>query len=362
MIFFSDSATRPAAEKLSLIPDSTARGAWHTGIRAKVFFIATIATVVSACAGFVAGCSAPSQASQTRSYPYKVTTTVGMVTDIVRQVAGDRADVSGLIGAGVDPHLYKPTRNDIAALQSADVIFYSGLLLEGKMTDALVRVAQTGKLVVAVTEQLDEKTLLEPPEFAGHYDPHVWMDVSQWSSAVDVVAKALGRYDPPNAAFYEANAVRLQGELAKLHEYAKTVMATIPPPQRVLITAHDAFNYFGRAYGLQVMGIQGISTESEAGLEDINRLVEILVKNDVRAVFVETSVADKNVRALIEGARARGKDVKIGGSLFSDATGPAGTYEGTYIGMIDHNVTIITRALGGDAPEKGLNGKLAEKP
>lgn len=308
------------------------------------------------------GCSPPTQASQQRAYPLKVTATVGMVADIVRQVGGERLAVSALIGPGVDPHLYKPTRNDIAALQGADAVFYSGLLLEGKMTDALVRVAQSGKLVVAVTEQLDEKTLLEPAEFAGHFDPHVWMDASLWSSAVDVVAKSLARFDPPHAAEYSANATRYQGELAALHEYTKKITATIPPAQRILVTAHDAFNYFGRAYGVQVLGIQGITTESEAGLEDINRLVDMLVTNSVRAVFVESSVADKNVKALIEGAKARGKQVIIGGSLFSDAMGAADSYEGTYIGMIDHNATIITRALGGDAPARGLNGKLTEKP
>ncbi|TWT44598.1 Periplasmic zinc-binding protein TroA precursor [Phycisphaerae bacterium RAS1] len=293
-------------------------------------------------------------------YPYKVVTTVGMVTDIVRQVAGDKADVSGIIGEGVDPHLYKATRNDIAALQSADVIFYSGLMLEGKMADALVRVARNGKPVFAVTERIDEKYLLEPPEFAGHADPHVWMDVSAWSKAVEAVAAALTEYDGANASLYAGNARRYAAELDKLHEYIRKVMATVPERQRVLITAHDAFNYFGRAYGSRVKGIQGISTESEAGLDDINKLVTFIVDNDVKAVFVETSVAEKNVRALIEGAKARGRDVALGGTLFSDAMGPAGAYEGTYIGMLDHNATTIARALGGEAPARGLNGKLRE--
>lgn len=292
---------------------------------------------------------------------YRVVTTVGMVTDIVRQVAGERAEVQGLIGEGVDPHLYKPTRNDVAALQSADVIIYSGLMLEGKMTDALVRLARSGKPVYAVTELLDESMLLEPPQMKGHWDPHVWMDVSAWSQAVEAVAAALSEFDPPSAGYYRENAQRYRAELAKLHEYITRVIASIPPRQRVLVTAHDAFNYFGRAYGIRVEGIQGISTESEAGLEDINRLVTFLVENDIRAVFVETSVADRNVRALIEGARARGHEVVIGGTLFSDAMGPPGTYEGTYIGMLDHNATIIARALGGQAPPGGLNGRLARK-
>lgn len=305
--------------------------------------------------------SAPAQDVATRPTPYTIVTTVAMVTDIVRQVAGDKAQVTGLVGEGVDPHLYKPTRSDMLTLQKADVVFYNGLMLEGKMSDALVRLARAGKPVYAVTELLDEKYLLEPEEMQGHFDPHVWMDASAWSRCVEAVAKVLSEYDPPNAELYRANAKKLQDEIGRVHEYAKKVIASIPEKQRVLITAHDAFNYFGRAYGIKVMGIQGISTESDPGLKDINALVDYIVENRVRAVFVETSVADKNVRALVEGARARGHTVVIGGTLFSDAMGPAGTYEGTYIGMIDHNVTTIARALGGEAPEKGMQGKLSEK-
>ncbi|MHC4948778.1 MAG: metal ABC transporter solute-binding protein, Zn/Mn family [Planctomycetota bacterium] len=232
-------------------------------------------------------------------------------------------------------------------------------MLEGKMSDALVRVARGGKPVYAVTELVDEAYLLEPEALAGHFDPHLWMDVGGWTKAVEAVARALADHDPDRAADYERNAAACIDELRGLDEYARRVIGSIPARSRLLVTAHDAFNYFGRAYGIEVRGIQGISTESEAGLEDINRLVDLLVERDVRAVFVETSVADRNVRALIEGARARGHDVTIGGSLFSDAMGAPGTYEGTYAGMIDHNVTVIARALGGDAPARGLNGRLA---
>jgi manganese/zinc/iron transport system substrate-binding protein len=294
------------------------------------------------------------------NYPYAAVATTGMVADIVRHVAGDKANVTGLIGEGVDPHLYKPTRNDVVALQEADVIFYNGLLLEGKMTDVLVKVARRGKAVYAVTELLDEKDLLEPPAMAGHYDPHVWMDVAAWSRAVEAVARSLGEFDPTHAAFYKDNARRYQAELERLNEYTKGVIASIPESRRVLVTAHDAFGYFGRAYGIEVKGIQGISTESEAGLEDINRLVDFIVSRDVQAVFVESSVAEKNVRALLEGAKSKGKTVIIGGGLFSDAMGAPGTYEGTYIGMIDHNATTIARALGGQAPSGGMQGKLAD--
>jgi manganese/zinc/iron transport system substrate-binding protein len=295
--------------------------------------------------------------AKTLHYPYRVVTTVAMVTDIVKRVAGDKATVKGLIGEGVDPHLYKATRNDVVALTEADVIFYSGLMLEGKMADVLVKVSRD-KPVFAVTELLEERYLLEPPEFAGHHDPHVWMDVAAWMKAVEAVAKSLAEADPPNADYYQANAAAYLEELKQLDAYAKQAIATIPEEKRVLITAHDAFNYFGRAYGIEVMGIQGLSTESDAGVRDINALVDLIVTRDVQAVFVESSVSEKNVRALIEGAASRGKTVKLGGELFSDAMGEAGTYEGTYVGMIDHNVTLIARALGGEAPERGFQGKL----
>jgi manganese/zinc/iron transport system substrate-binding protein len=290
---------------------------------------------------------------------YTIVTTCGMVTDIVREVAGNKAKVVGLMGEGVDPHLYKPTRDDVAKILQADVLFYSGLMLEGRMTDTFLKVARKGTPVFAVTELLDEQFLLEPEEFQGHTDPHVWMDVAGWSAAVKVVARSLGEVDAVNAAYYRQNSERYLAELAKLDAYAKQVLATIPQEHRVLITAHDAFNYFGRAYGIEVRGIQGISTESEAGVADINKLVDFLVARKIPAIFVESSVSDKNIKALIEGCKSRGHAVRIGGQLFSDAMGKPGTYEGTYIGMIDHNVTTIARALGGQAPERGLNGKLA---
>lgn len=291
---------------------------------------------------------------------YRIVCTVGMVADIVTQVVGDRGEVTALMGAGVDPHLYKPTRNDIAALQSADIVFYSGLLLEGRMTDTLVRIASGGKHVFAVTERIDERYLLESPGKPGHHDPHVWMDVSAWSRCVEAIAAAMGTVDPGNAAEYQQRAEAYRAQLADLDAYIRRIIGSIPERQRALITAHDAFHYFGRAYDIRVLGVQGISTESEPGLEDVNQLVNFIVENGVQAVFVETSVSDKNVRALVEGAAARGHDVRIGGMLFSDAMGAGGTYEGTYIGMLDHNATTIARALGGDAPQRGVSGALAE--
>jgi manganese/zinc/iron transport system substrate-binding protein len=285
--------------------------------------------------------------------------TTGMVGDAVKAVVGDAGKVEVLLGSGVDPHSYKPTRADIARLSNADIVFYNGLLLEGKMTDALVRVANAGRPVVPVTEALDEKFLLEPEGFDGQYDPHVWMDVTGWKKAVEAVRDSLVKYRPALADKFRANAARYLGELDTLDKYVRGILTSVPKQSRVLITAHDAFNYFGRAYDFEVLGIQGISTESEAGLKRIQELVDLLVSRKIGAVFVESTVSDRNVRALIEGARAKGHTVKVGGELFSDAMGVSGTYEGTYVGMIDHNATIISKALGGTTPARGMAGRLA---
>lgn len=287
-----------------------------------------------------------------------VVATVGMVADLARQVGGDRVQVTQIMGSGVDPHLYKATRDDVRAIMEGDVVFYSGLMLEGKMADTLIKVARN-KPVIAVTERLDPSQLLEPEDFAGHDDPHVWMDVSAWMQCVTVVADTLSEFDPEHAETYRSNAADYQAQLQVLHQYAIDSLGSIPAERRVLVTSHDAFNYFGRAYGLEVLGIQGLSTESEAGLQRINQLVDLLVERKIRAVFVESSVPRKNIDSLVEGAQAKGHDVIVGGELFSDAMGPEGTYEGTYLGMLDHNITTVARGLGGDAPERGLHERLS---
>lgn len=297
----------------------------------------------------------PSQAQQ--AY---IVTTCGMVTDIVRVVIGDvdEQNVIGLMGEGVDPHLYKPTSSDVRQLLKARIVVYSGLMLEGRMSDQLEKLAESGKHVFAVTDGIDPQYLREPPEFEGHFDPHVWMDVSAWSRGVAHVAVALGKVDQEHAESYLANATTYRKELDLLDIYAKESIASIPKEQRILVTAHDAFGYFARAYDIEVQSVQGLSTESEAAVQDINNLVDLIVERKIAAIFVESSVSSKNITAIIEGASKRNWTVKIGGELFSDAMGARGTYEGTYIGMIDHNVTVITRALGGTAPAGGLNGKL----
>ncbi len=282
---------------------------------------------------------------------FAIVATTGMVADIARQVVGDRGEVIALMGEGVDPHLYKPTRSDVAKIFNADVIFYSGLLLEGRMSDVFIKAASEGRPVYAVTQLIDEEYLLTLENYPEHPDPHVWMDVSAWSQCVGVIAKKMSAFDPAHAEAYQQRATAYQAKLDELDQQVRAWMASIPEEQRVLITAHDAFNYFGRAYGLNVRGIQGLSTESEAGLSDIRKLIDFIVEKKITAVFVESSVSDKNVRALIEGAEARNHAVRVGGELFSDAMGKAGTHEGTYLGMIEHNARTIAKALGGQVTD-----------
>lgn len=305
----------------------------------------------------------PRDATQPDTGPIEIVATTGMVADLVREVGGEQVVVKQVMGPGVDPHLYKASRDDVQAIMSADAVFYSGLMLEGKMSDTLIKVGRN-KPVFAVTELIDAATLIEPDNAEGHPDPHVWMDVEAWSAGIEAVRAALTELSPAHGDLFTRNADLYAGELSALQQYAAETLSTIAGSRRVLVTSHDAFNYFGRAYDLDVIGVQGISTESEAGLQRINELVDLLVDQDVPAVFVESSVSPKNVRALVDGAAARGGAVRIGGELFSDAMGPVGTYEGTYVGMIDHNVTTVAHALGGDAPERGMQGKLtpAEAP
>ena len=291
----------------------------------------------------------------------KVVATTGMIGDVAQRIVGDRAAVQTLMKAGIDPHLYKPTRSDLQAMQSADVVFYNGLLLEGKMTDTFARAADSGKVVRPVTEDIDSSYLLKTEGSQEHYDPHVWMDPTAWEQSADVIRAAMVGLDPDGAALYDANAEAVVDEIRRLDAYAESVLHSVPEEQRVLVTAHDAFNYFGRRYGYEVVGIQGLSSESEAGVRDIERIVDLLVEREIRAVFIESTINPRNVEALVNGAAARGHTVVVGGELFSDAMGPGGTYEGTYVGMIDHNVTTVARALGGNAPVGGMQEKLASE-
>jgi manganese/zinc/iron transport system substrate-binding protein len=305
----------------------------------------------------------PAKADPPAPTRLKVVATIGMIADVVRGVAGDRAEVVALIPPGVDPHLYRPTRSDVQRLMQADLVFYNGHLLEGKMTDTLIRAAKAGRKVYAVAELVDEANARSSEtgndKDDALVDPHLWMDPSLWMKTIDVVRDRLVERDPAGTAAYRGNADAYRRTIAELDAYAARVLASVPQSRRVLVTAHDAFGYFGRRYGFEVVGIQGISTESEAGVQDIERIVELLVRRGISAIFVESTVSDRNVRALVTGAKAKGHEVAIGGELFSDAMGADGTYEGTYVGMIDHNATTIARALGGEAPQRGMRGLLA---
>ena len=277
-----------------------------------------------------------------------IVATTGMVADLARNIAGDRATVVSIMGEGVDPHLYKPKAADVRRILAADVVLYNGLKLEGRMGDVFKRAKAKGLPVHAVTATLPEDLLLVDVESPDHPDPHVWMDVKTWAAAVEGVTKVLCEADLEGCPTYRANAQAYVARLRELNRRVTATMRSIPKDQRVLVTAHDAFQYLGRAYGLEVRGIQGLSTESEAGLSDLNELVDFLVERKIPAVFIESSVSPKNVQALIEGARARGHEVIVGGELYSDAMGQPGTPAGTYVGMIEHNMNTIAAALGGE--------------
>ena len=286
-----------------------------------------------------------------------IVTTTGMIADAARQVGGDLVEVQALMGPGVAPHAYRQTRTDIVALANADLVLWHGLYLEAQMEEFL-RDLEAETTVVAVAEALPENLLLGNEDYADKFDPHVWMNPNLWSRVVLAIRDTLIDVSPEAEATFRANAETHLAELEDLARYTTEVLSSVPAESRVLLSAHDAFNYFGSTYGFEVTGIQGISTESEAGLQRIGELVDMLVARDIRAVFVESSVSDRNVRALIEGAAAQGHEVTIGGTLFSDAMGADGTYEGTYVGMIDHNATTIAGALGGDVPDAGMQGLL----
>ena len=314
--------------------------------------IGGLATAALVCLTSLA--SGPAHARDT----INVVATTGMIADAARQVGGDRVHVKALMGPGVDPHAYRQTRSDIVALTKADLVLWHGLYLEAQMEEFMQRLAKRQD-IVAVGDALPRDLLIGHDDYENKFDPHVWMNPDLWSRVVEIIRDALITELPAGAATFRANAEKHLAELKALNDYTHRALKSVPPESRVLLTAHDAFKYFGKTYGFEVIGIQGISTESEAGLKRIRDLVDQIVDRNIRAVFVESSVSDRNIRALIEGAAARGHQVTIGGELFSDAMGEPGTYEGTYVGMIDHNTTTISRALGGTAPAKGMSGRLS---
>jgi manganese/zinc/iron transport system substrate-binding protein len=276
----------------------------------------------------------------------RVVTTVGMLADMAHEVGGECVTVTALMGPGVDPHLYRASASDVTKLRDADVILYGGLNLEGRMSEVLERLRRQ-VTTLAVLEALPRSRLLDHPTYRGHFDPHAWMDPGLWADAVAAVAEVLAGERPECRDAIEERTVVYVGRLQALDSWVRETVASIPEPTRALVTAHDAFHYFGRAYGVEVVGIQGVSTEAEASLADLRQVAELVARRRIPAVFVESSVNPRNIEAVQAAVRDRGWDVRIGGQLFSDAMGAAGTWQGTYIGMIRSNVETLAAALGG---------------
>jgi manganese/zinc/iron transport system substrate-binding protein len=313
-------------------------------VRQTIPLLLTVALLLA-----LSGCSPANDAPDTDlgDRTIRAVATTGIVADMVENIGGERVEVTALMGTGVDPHLYKASEGDVRTLESADIIFYNGLHLEAGLAGVLERMGDRGR-VVAITDGIDRSNLIAPPEFAGSYDPHVWFDVSLWMSTAATVRDVLTELDPDHTDIYRANTEKYLTELEELHQYVQTRATQIPEGKRVLVTAHDAFNYFGRAYGFEVRGLQGISTESEASTSDVQGLADFIVERDIPAIFIESSVPQRNVEALQAAVQAKGLNVRIGGELFSDAMGDPGTEEGTYLGMVRHNIDTIVSALNGE--------------
>jgi manganese/zinc/iron transport system substrate-binding protein len=274
----------------------------------------------------------------------QVVATTGMIGDAVENIAGEKVELSVLMGSGVDPHLYKATKGDIDRLDAADVIFYNGLNLEAKMAEIIGKMGRS-KVTSPIGEVIDTSLLLLSEKYIGHPDPHIWFDLSLWNTAVAEITNVLLEFDSTHAEFYRANGAAYLDSIDALHQWVSERIWEIPEDQRVLITAHDAFGYFGDAYHIEVRGLQGISTVTEAGLHDVTAMVDYISERKIKAVFVESSVPRKAIEAVVEGCQSKGHDVVVGGELYSDAMGQAGTVEGTYFGMVRHNVNTIVNAL-----------------
>lgn len=311
--------------------------------RAKMTLSILALIVIAACSKVEGGPGEHKRAED--GGKIEIVTTIGMITDVIREIGGDEVEVKGLMGPGVDPHLYKASQGDIEKLDKAEMIFYGGLHLEGKMTEIFEKL-ENRKPTVAVSRSIDPSKLRSGKDAGGsQYDPHIWFNVKHWISAAETIRDTLSEYDPGHAADYQKNAEAYIAELNALDAEVRERIAEIPESGRVLVTAHDAFGYFGDAYGIKVMGLQGISTASEYGSKDVSKLRDFLVENKIKAVFVESSIPTKSMEAVIAGAKQLGHDVNIGGELFSDSLGEPGSDADTYIKMIRHNVNTITEAL-----------------
>jgi len=274
-----------------------------------------------------------------------IVTTTTMITDLVTHIGGDKLNIQGLMGTGVDPHLYKASEGDVTKLVNADLIFYGGLHLEGKLVEVFEKMQSQNLQTIAVSDALDPKTLIGSNNFASNYDPHIWFDVKNWELITAYVVKKLSEADPENKSLFETNGRMYLEELKTLDVEIKATINTLPQDKRILVTAHDAFNYFGKAYGFEVVGLQGLSTATEAGVMDVQNLANFIISKKIKAIFVESSVPKRTIEALQAAVNSKNYTVEIGGTLFSDALGNDGTPEGTYIGMFKHNVHTIVNAL-----------------
>jgi len=283
--------------------------------------------------------------SNRKSEKLNVVTTTTMITDLVKNIGGDVIEVNGLMGAGVDPHLYKASEGDVTKLSSADIIFYNGLHLEGKLVEVFEKMQNLNINTVALAENLDKSGLIGSDYFKSNYDPHVWFNIDYFEEFAKQVASTLSENDKANATVYEENLNSYLEKLSVLEISIKQTIETLPVERRILVTAHDAFNYFGKTYTFEVVGLQGLSTATEAGVRDVQQLSDFIIDKKVNAIFVESSIPKRTIEALQQAVKAKGHEVKIGGTLYSDALGNAGTIEGTYIGMFEYNVNTIVNAL-----------------
>ncbi|RLJ63234.1 manganese/zinc/iron transport system substrate-binding protein [Lacinutrix venerupis] len=272
-----------------------------------------------------------------------IVTTTTMITDLVKNIGGDLVNVNGLMGSGVDPHLYKASEGDVTKLVNADVIFYNGLHLEGKLVEVFEKMNTQSP--IALADGLDKSGLIGSDYFASNYDPHVWFNISYFKQFAKKVTQVLVEKDPENAARFSENERNYLQQLEALQAKVSSTIETLPKEKRILVTAHDAFNYFGKNYDFNVVGLQGLSTATEAGVQDVQKLATFIIENKVKAIFVESSVPKRTIEALQAAVKSKNHDVVIGGTLYSDALGNAGTVEGTYIGMFEYNVNTIVNAL-----------------
>lgn len=293
----------------------------------------------------VAGCADDTPRTEVSGRTVRAVATTSMIADLVREIGGERVEVAGLMGPGVDPHLYRATEGDVTRMTSADVIFFNGLHLEGKMAEVLEQVESRGIVAEPVAEVIPESLLLTPPEYEGNFDPHVWMDVSLWKQVAGVVARTLAELDTTHAEGYQERLTTYSTRLDSLNSWVQDRLSDVPEDQRVLVTAHDAFNYFGTAYGFEVKGLQGISTATEAGTADVQDLAEFVANRRIPAMFVESSVPPRSIEAVQAAVQSRGFDVAIGGNLYSDALGSPQSGNDNYLNMIRHNVNTIADAL-----------------